>query len=249
MRHGGLIKRLGHYLGLTESERDALDWIERREITVAAGKHLMDEGAANDRLFVVQQGWLHASSKLKTGGRQIYRFHYPGDLMGTSSIAWASASVTLTAVSDCIVSEVSKANLGRIFGGQPRLAALLYAMAAAENVAMNDRLASIGRMNATERLATLFLDMLARLRVTAGGVVTSFDMPLTQQDLGDAVALTKVHVSRTLGDMERAGMIERQGKRLRVVDEASLIAFTGFVDRYSFIETDWLPVPDVRVAA
>lgn len=248
MRQGGLIARLNRYLGLTEGERDALDWMERREVSIPSGKHLMEEGEPNDRLYVVQQGWLHAASRLKTGGRQIFRFHYPGDLIGTSSIAWANASITLTAVSDCIVSEVPKVNLGRIFAAQPRIAALLYAMAAAENVAMNDRLASIGRMNATERLATLFLDMLARLRVTAGGVVTGFDMPLTQQDLGDAVALTKVHVSRTLGEMERAGMIERQGRRIRIVDEAALIAFTGFIDRYSTIETDWLPGAQAKAA-
>ena len=248
MRQGGLIARLSQYLRLTDSERDMLDWLERREISVPAGKPLMEEGEPNTRLFVVQQGWLHSSSRLKSGGRQIFRFHYPGDLIGTSSIAWVNAAVSMTAVSDCIVSEVPKPNLGRIFTAQPRIAALLYAMMAAENVAANDRLASIGRMNAEERLATLLLDMLFRLRVTAGGVVTSFEMPLTQQDLGDAVALTKVHVSRTLGEMERAGMIERNNKRIKIVDEAALVEFTGFVDRYNVIDTDWLSANTARAA-
>ncbi len=248
MRQGGLISRLSQYLRLTEGERDALDWLERREISVPAGKPIMEEGEPNTRLFVVQQGWLHASSRLKNGGRQIFRFHYPGDLIGTSSIAWVNAAISLTAVSDCILSEVPKPSLARIFTGEPRIAALLYAMMAAENVAMNDRLASIGRMNATERLATLFLDMLFRLRVTAGGVVTSFEMPLTQQDLGDAVALTKVHVSRTLGEMERSGMIERNNKRIKIVDEASLVEFTGFVDRYGVMDTDWLTTTTAQAA-
>ena len=142
----------------------------------------------------MRQGWLHSSAKLVTGGRQILRFHYAGDLIGTSSIAWAQAANTITAVSDCVVSELSKVNLGRIFKAQPRLAGLLYAMAAAENVAMSDRLASIGRTDAIERLATLLLDILARLRVTAGGVIESFDLPLTQKDIGDAVGLTPLVV-------------------------------------------------------
>jgi CRP/FNR family transcriptional regulator, anaerobic regulatory protein len=249
MRRSALTSRLERYLPLTEDERDALDWAERRETRAAAGTVLVAEGGTMDQLFVVQQGWLHSSIKLKSGGRQILRFHYPGDLVGTSSIAWAKAANTLTAVSDCIVSELSKVNLGRIFKAQPRLAALLYAMSAAENVAMSDRLASIGRTDAIERLATLLLDILARLRVTAGGVIESFDLPLTQKDIGDAVGLTKVHVNRTLGEMERRGMIERNGRRLRVVNEAELVAFTGFVDRYATIQTDWLPGPATALAA
>lgn len=243
MRRSALTARLERYLDLTDDERDALDWAERREARLPAGEVLMEEGGEVDGLYVVQQGWLHSSQVLQSGARQILRFHYAGDLMGTSSIAWARAANTLTAVSDCIVSELSKVNLGRIFKAQPRLAALLYAMAAAENVAMADRLASIGRTDALVRLATLLLDVLARLRVTAGGVVESFDLPLTQKDIGDAVGLTKVHVNRTLGEMERRGMIERNGRRVRIVDEASLVQFTGFVDRYATIQTDWLPPP------
>ena len=248
MRRSALTGRLERYLTLTEEERDALDWAERREVRVPSGMVLMEQGGAVDQLYVVQQGWLHSSIELKTGGRQILRFHYPGDLIGTSSIAWAQAANTITAVSDCVVSELSKVNLGRIFKAQPRLAGMLYAMAAAENVAMSDRLASIGRTDALERLSTLLLDILARLRVTAGGVIESFDLPLTQKDIGDAVGLTKVHVNRTLGEMERRGMIERSGRRVRIVDEAGMVAFTGFVDRYSTVQTDWLPGPSALAA-
>jgi len=36
-------------------------------------------------------------------------------------------------------------------------------------------------------------------------------------------------------------MIARAGKRVTLLDDAALIAFTGFVDRYASIATDWLP--------
>ena len=250
MRRSSLISRVEKHLALTADERDALDWAERREQRVPAGAKLMEQDKPNDLLYIVQQGWLHSSRRLAGDrGRQILGFHYPGDLVGTSSIAWALASNTLTAVSDCIVSELPKVNLGRIFKAQPRLAGVLYAISAAEYVAMSDRLTSVGRMGAQERLSMLLLDMLARLRVTAGGVIDSFEIPLTQQDIGDAVGLTKVHVSRTLGEMERRGMIERTPRRIRILDEAGMIEATGFVDRHRVIETDWLPQPDASMAA
>ena len=226
---------------LTAGEREAITSAEHREVRLKPGEILMAEGGLSDTLFVVHYGWLHSSAKLSTGGRQILRFHYAGDLIGTSSMAWSQAAATLTAISDCIVIDLPKTELGLLFRAQPRIAGLLYAIAAAENVAMSDRLTTIGRMGASERLSTLLLDIMARLRVTAGGIVDSFDLPLTQTDIGDALGLTKVHVNRTIRALEKSGVIERTGRRVRIVDEAALVAATGFTDRYGEIETAWLP--------
>lgn len=242
MRRSALATRLEQYLRLSDDERGALEAIEQRERRLRGGEVLVEQGEVNDLLYIVEQGWLHGSAKLPGGeGRQIIRFYYAGDLMGLSNLAWAKTATTLTAVSDCIVADLPKAELGEIFARHPRLAGLLYAVAAAENVAMADRMTSVGRMSAQARIATLLLDILARLRVTDGGVVTTFDLPLTQQDIGDAVGLTKVHVSRMMTELERAGMIARTGRRYKIVDEPALVAMTGFVDRYRSVETNWLP--------
>ena len=243
MQYSALADRLSRYLMLSRAERDAIAMLEHGERRVATGTRLLEEGSPNNQLFIVQHGWFHASRSLNGRGRQITAFHYAGDLMGTSSIAWARAATTLTAIEDCIVFELSKEALGRLFAEQPRLAGLLYAVAAAENVAQNDRLAAIGRLGADERLAMLLLDMLARRRVSAGGVIDSFELPLTQTDLGDALGLTKVHVNRTLRVLEERGWIARNGRRVRIVEERALSATVGFVDRYAEIATDWLPEP------
>ncbi len=249
MRRSALVTRLEQHIALTAPERAALEDISRREVRLKPGAMLMVQDKPNDQLFVVQQGWVHSARQLANGSRQIVGFHYAGDLVGISSIAWSIASNTVTAVGDCIVSELTKAELGRFFVEQPRLAGAFYAIAASDFVAMGDRLTSVGRMGAVERLAGMLLDMLARLRVTAGGVVDSFDLPLTQQDIGDAVGLTKVHVSRTFGQMEKRGLIARNGRRVRVLKEQELIAMTGFVDRHAVIETDWIPLAHAAVAA
>lgn len=243
LKRSAFTQRLARYMPLTAGEREAIERLERRERRVPAGTRVITQGAQNNSLFIVQHGWLHSSLNLKNGSRQIVRFHYAGDLIGTSSIAWNIAAATLTTIEDCILFDITKEELGRVFVQQPRLAGLLYAVAAAEAVAANDQLTSVGRMGADGRLAMLLLNMLARLRASAGGVVDSFELPLTQTDIGDAAGLTKVHVNRTLRSMEERGWIERSGKRVRIKDEASLSAETGFVDRYAEVATDWLPPP------
>lgn len=248
MRRNALVARLEQYLALTREERDALEEVSRREVRLKPGALLMVQDRPNDHLFLVQQGWVHSARQLANGARQIVGFHYAGDLVGTSSIAWSIASNTVTAVGDCIVSEMTKPELGRFFVQQPRLAAAFYAIGASDFVAMGDRLTAVGRMGAVERLSLMLLDMLSRLRMTAGGVVDSFDLPLTQQDIGDAVGLTKVHVSRTFGEMERRGLIARQGRRMRILQEREMVAMTGFVDRHGVIATDWIPLPQAAAA-
>ena len=236
-----LVDRLQHYLPLQPGEREALDWLERGRRRFAAHDIIVREGEISDRLYVVRSGWLHASTRLKNGDRQILRLHFPGDIMGTSSVAWGETSATITAVTDCIISDFPRAQLGRLFKNQGRLAALLYATFSVESVAMSDRLKSLGRTDAKSRVATLLLEILSRLRVGDPTLTNTFELNLTQADIGDATGLTKVHVNRTLKELDSCGFIERHGRVVTVLDEKAMIELADFKDRHGDIATDWFP--------
>lgn len=233
--------RLSQHLTLSFAERDALQWLERRERHFAAGEEVIREGEENDKLYVVASGWLHGSVQLPHGGRQIQRFYFLGDITTTFSIAWGYSAATLTAVSPCALLEVSRPGLGRLFQDHPRLGALLYGISASEHVAMADRLTSVGRTDGITRIITLLLDIRSRLRVVDGLTGSTFELPLTQQDLGDAVGLTKEHVNRSLKALEASGLIEREGKVIRLMDLDALSKLVQFKDRHAHVAVDWLP--------
>jgi len=241
MSDSPLETRLSQYLDLTFAERDALRALERRERGVTAGEVLIREGDTTDRLFIVARGWLHGSVQLKDGGRQILRFYFVGDISTTFSIAWGQSAATLQAVSDARLYEIPKDAFGRLFRHHPRLGALLFAVSASEQVAMADRLTSIGRTDGFTRIATLLLDIRSRLRVVDGLDGATFSLPLTQQDLGDAVGLTKTHVNRSLKALEATGLVERAGRVIRINDVERLAALVDFKDRHRSVATDWLP--------
>ena len=235
--------RLAQHLSLTYAERDALRWLERREKQFIAGKVVVREGEETENLYIVASGWLHGSLRLQDGSRQILRFYFVGDLTNAFSIAWGQSAATLTAVSPCTLYQLPRAALGRLFRDHPRLGALLYGISASEHVALADRLSSIGRTAGMYRVATLLLDIRSRLRVVDGLTGATFELPLTQQDLGDAVGLTKAHVNRSLKSLEATGLLERDGKIIRIKDVDALSKLVGFKDRYGQIATDWLPSP------
>lgn len=242
MYRSGLRTRFERHLTLTAGEIATLEGADHRQLRLQPGDVLLTEGTASAMVYVVHKGWLHMSTRLPGGARQIVRFHAAGDLMATWSIALPHSPGTLTAILDCVVAEVPTADFGALFADHPRLAGLLCAIAASDNIAMADRLTSIGRTGASDRLSTLLLTFLSRVRMT-DGPTDAFDMPLTQGDIADALGLTKVHVNRTLRGLERDGLIARDGRRIRILDETTMIRNTGFIDRCGTIQTDWLPPP------
>lgn len=233
--------RLSQYIALTFAERDALRWLERRERHYGAGEIVVDEGAPIETLFVVASGWLHGAVRLKDGGRQILRFYFVGDVTTSLGLASGPSTATLRAVSNASLFEVSREAFGRVFRHHPRLGALLYAVSAAEQNAMADRLTSVGRTDGFTRIATLLLDIRSRLRVVDGLDGSVFELPLTLQDLGDAVGLTNTHVSRSLKALEATGLLSRDGKVIRINDVDALAARVDFQDRHGGVATDWLP--------
>jgi CRP-like cAMP-binding protein len=48
------------------------------------------------------------------------------------------------------------------------------------------------------------------------------EFPLRQRHIADATGLTPVHVSKVLGEFQRAGLFEICGRHLTIIDETEL---------------------------
>jgi len=162
--------------------------------------------------------------------------------LGLPLLAFADSPETVTAVTDVMLSPFSREKLGQIINEHPRLGALFLAISVAERVALADRLASIGRTSARARVGSLICEIVSRMRrlgaVSENGYV---QLPLTQEDIGDATGLTSVHVNRMMRALAEDGVIERNGgNHVRLLDEKRLIADSNYIDRTG-LETGWLP--------
>ncbi len=237
-----LAERLSHYVRLSAGERAALDALEEHDRTYRRGALVIGEGESPRELFIVRNGWLHSSAVLGNGSRQIMRFHFKGDIVGLPQLAFRDSPETITAVTDVTLCPFSRERLAGLIVEHPRLAALLVALSVAGRVSLADRLASIGRTSARARVASLLCELYTRMRVLGLAENGAIQLPLTQEDIGDATGLTAVHVNRMMRRLAENGLIERSGGALRVLDEQRLCAEANFVDRTE-IETSWLPPP------
>jgi CRP-like cAMP-binding protein len=249
MRFGGrptlaacLAERLSNYVELSAAERAGLEALEENERRYRRGAVVIRENEGPRELYVVRSGWLHSSGVLGNGSRQILRFHFRGDILGLPLLAFADPPETVTAVTEVVLAPFGRDKLALLFDDHPRLAALLLGLVMADRVALGDRLASVGRTSARARVGALICELHARFK-RLGCLDTSgaFQLPLTQEEIGDATGLTAVHVNRMLRALADDGIIERNGGSLiRLLDERRLIHDANYVDR-SAIETGWLP--------
>lgn len=235
------VEKLNHHLPLTDAEKRALAVLEDNPEPLDAGETLVEEGDSGDGLYVLREGLLLSASLLKGGERQILRIYHSGDLVGTTGIPWRRAPASAIAIVDSVVCHFPRAALREIFIAHPRLAALFYSIGMIENVALSDRLKSLGRTEGKARVAAFLLEMLGRLRITDRSVTNRYELRLTQADIGDAVGLTPVHVNRMLRELTEEGCIIRDGRAIAIVDEQQLAEYCEFIDRYRDIDTSWFP--------
>lgn len=235
------VARLNRYLDLTPSEREAIAELERDPRNYPAGSTLWTEGDDVSELLIVHQGWALSETLLASGKRQILRFHFSGDLIGASGIAFRDAPSSIVAATDMVVCRFPRLALGETFTAHPRLAALFFSISQMESIDLSDRLRALGRSDGKARLANLFLSISARMRAVSGEHNPVVRIPLTQSDLGDAVGLTQVHVNRLIRQMTEEKLITRNRSTVTLVDEPGLIDMARFVDRFSSLDSSWFP--------
>lgn len=236
-------ERLERYVPLTERERSALERLESTSRQLARGATIVRENDRSEEIYVVRKGWLMSYVILKDGSRQILRLHFPGDIVGTASMAFLEAPEALVTLSEAEICPFDKTGLRVVFEEHPRVAALFFAIAQAERVSLTDRLASLGRTSARARVAALLIDVLVRLRFLDKEITDTIPLKLTQEEIGDATGLTAVHVNRMMRALAEEGMIARRDGHIRVLDERRLARTANYVNRYADLDLRWLPPP------
>lgn len=237
-----LAERLSHYVRLSAGEQESLGRLEEQDRSFRRGALVISENEVPRDLFIVRSGWLHSSVVLGNGSRQIMRFHFQGDILGLPLLAFADSPETVTGVTDAVLCPFSREKLATLICEHPRIAALLLGLAVADRVSLADRLASIGRTSARARVSSLLCEIFARMRRLGAPRDEAIQLPLTQEEIGDATGLTAVHVNRMMRGLAEDGIIERNGSQIRLLNEPRLTAEANFIDRTG-IETGWLPAP------
>lgn len=235
-----LVAKLGHFVDLSERDRELLLALEKHERTCRRGDLVRRDGTPVEELFVVRSGWAVSSSVMEDGRRQLMKLYFPGDIVDLADAGLKRAPQDVRAVTEAVLCPFPKSGLEPIFQKSPRVTALLFAMTVRESNALTDRIRAIGRFSAYERVCHLLLEIGDRLSVIDEEAATVFRLPLTQTDVADLLGLTNVYVSKTLSRIEKDGLIRRQGGRIRLLDRARMREIAEYRGQGE-LDVSWFP--------
>lgn len=217
---------------LSSDDLMALARLESQVDPVPKGADIIVEGQHASRIHVVVDGWAARYRVLPDGRRQILNFAVPGDLLGVQLALLSSADHSICAISDVELATFPASQLDAIARDHPALAKAIHWAAMREWSMMCERLVSVGRRCATDRIAHLLLELRARLRFVGRADGASFDIPVTQELIADCLGLTHVHVSRSMRKLRERGLVRYERHRVVIVDVDRLAAETDFSEDY-----------------
>ena len=175
---------------------------------VSAGRDLFGIGEANTSIFNLLAGWVAIYTLLTDGRRQIVHFALPGAIIGVPRSKGARSTYAAQALTDVVVSAIPTNVMAAAVQNDPVLGINVATMLARDVAMAYDHMTSIGRRNARERVACLLLELFVRCRAQWPGThPEEMEIPLTQEQIGDATGLTFVHVNRVLSTMRKEGIV------------------------------------------
>lgn len=227
-----LFRKLDGVVSVTDDMRTAIRAVCRRRETFERGDHIARTGERYRAIYLVIQGWASRYRLTESGGRQIVNFALPGDFLCFNASLFPASEHSIQAHTDLQAYTIPIRPFLLLLSHQPMLALALAWFNAQEEALLAERIVSLGRRNARQRIAHLFCELWRRQEIVGLTDDSRLELPLTQQDLGDLLGLTPVHVSRTLRRLHTESLISVNRRSVRIDDMTGLERLAGFDGGY-----------------
>lgn len=227
-----LFARMKGMFAFSDTEWDLIGKLAPECRTYERGDTIVLEGDPLGSICIIKAGWCLCSRSLPDGRRQILRFSIPGDILCFDAIINTHSLREIRALDSVTLLRLKTDDLMDLIREMPRLGMALTWIASQDESTLAERLISIGRRSAYERLAHFFVEHRHRLANVGLADGESYRLPLTKEQLADAMGLTSIHIYRTLRRLSQDGLVRLDGDMLHILNPEGLKAAAQFDDRY-----------------
>lgn len=230
------LRKLELNVQLAEDDRRAVLALPHRTRTVEAQTYLTREGDLPTVCGVIGSGFAYRQKLTGDGVRQIVAIHIPGDAVDLQHLFLDVADHSVQMLTRGQVAFVPRKDLQDLLDARPAVRHAILISILVEGSIFREWVLNVGRRDARTRLAHLLCEFAIRMEaqgMTNGG---GFDLPITQEQLADAVGLTPVHVNRTLKALEADGLITRNKRNITFPSWERMRDVADFNPRYLHLE-------------
>lgn len=244
--NNAVIQGLKRHGVLSPKEESLLMGLEGNPRRVSAGEVLWQEGAGVDLFCTVREGWAYSFRNLGNGSMQILKVYLPGDIIGMRDFGFTHRLAGVAMINDGVICPFAYQQIFELFRHSPAIAACVLGAAIRQQAMLTERLVYLGRHTAQQRLAHFLYELYLRLDRIGAAENGRFMLPLSQEQLADALGLSSVHVSRTLSMLRDEGLVLRDRQYVHFPDPGALARMAEFSDAYldesipaAFLDLPW----------
>ncbi len=198
-----------------------------RRISVEPRRPFREPGVARDEVMFVRSGILSKYKADGAGRRQIIALRFPGDgILPRAGVA--DYGIQAIVRSEVMIGSAEDFDL--IVKANPELQRFFWALIQRHASIGYEWLVNCGRRDSTARVAHLLCETAERsgIDATRDGMLN----PFTQQQIADITGQTSVNVNRVFADLERQGLIRREGRQITFTDWREMQRVASFQPGY-----------------
>ena len=213
-------------LSLNKQDMESLDEIVKRGRPLKKGETLFRQGDAFNSVFAIRSGALRTFSVTDAGEEQITGFHLPSELVGLSGMDTETYPVSAQALETTSVCEIPFERLDELSVLLPQLRRQLMRIMSREIRDDQQMMMLLSKKTADERIATFLINLSARFSAR-GFSANQFRLPMSRNEIGNYLGLAVETVSRVFTRCQASGLLEAEGKEVRILDSIRLCALAG----------------------
>jgi CRP-like cAMP-binding protein len=227
-----MVRKLGLWRPLAAAERAAIIALPHVCRDLKAHQYVVWDGDRPQNACLMISGFAYRHKLAGNGARQILSIHMKGDLLDLQNSLLGTADHNVQMMTDGTLALIPIQAILDISFRFPGVGLAMWYETLVEGSIFREWILNVGRRDAFTAIAHLLCEFAMRAEVAGIGQSTSYELPLTQEQLADAVGLTSVHVNRTLMRLEQEGHIRRTRRIIEIDDWQNLAKVADFEPRY-----------------
>lgn len=167
--------------------------------------------------FIVR-GFAYRQKLTFEGARQIVAVQIPGDFLDLQHLFLNYADHNIQALTQITTIDIERSMLQELALRHPDVGRALWIDALVDASIAREWITNVGRRDARGRIAHLLCEFAIRMRAAGLSDGLSCELPMTQEQIGDAVGLTNVHVNRVMKSLVAEGVVQRDKRTVSFTD-------------------------------
>ncbi len=213
--------------GLAPELASLLDQMPHRTVQVDPRRPFREPGVARNEVMFVRSGILSKYKPDGAGRRQIVALRFPGEGVLPREGA-AGYGIQAIIRSEVMVGKAE--DFDPIVEQNPDMSRFFWRLVQRNEAIGYEWLVNCGRRDSTARVAHLLCETATRSGIDVGN--ESMINPFTQQQIADITGQTSVNVNRVFADLERQGLIRREGREIFFEDWPEIRRVASFQPSY-----------------